>query len=179
MLDLGLRLALCAGLAAALGGAVLEFGHHERDVGRAEVRAEWRDDKAQQQAAVIADRERMATETQRRISAMQEIVNDATAQKTAALADAGSARAELGRLRQQQARYVASVRAGLTPDDSAPSTGGATAGAALDLLSDMFSESDEAEGILAAALDSARAAGLACERAYGSLTSSKSIRPEN
>lgn len=171
MIDLGLRLALCAGLAAALGGAVLAFGHHERDVGRAEVRAEWHADQAQQLAAQVADHERVAAETQRRISAMQEIVNDATAQKTAALADAGSARAERDRLRQQQARYVASVRAGLAPADSASAPGSPSAGAALDLLSDLFGESDEGAGIMAAAVDSARAAGLACQRAYESLTS--------
>lgn len=172
MIDLGLRLALCAGVAAALGGAVLAFGHHERDVGRAEVRAEWHADQAQQLAVQVADHERVATETQRRISAMQEIVNDATEQKTAALVDAGSARAERDRLRQQQARYVASVRAGLTPADTASSPGSPPAGAAIDLLSDLFGESDEGAGILAAALDRSRAAGLACERAYESLKAS-------
>lgn len=53
MMDLGLRLALCAGLAAALCGAVLGFGHHERNVGRDEVRADWDKDKADRTLVVI------------------------------------------------------------------------------------------------------------------------------
>lgn len=170
MLDLSLRLAACAGLAAALGGAVLAFGHHERDIGRSEVRAEWHADQAQQLAAMLADREQAATESQRRLAAMQEIVHDATAQKTAALADAGRARAERDSLRNQQSRYVASVHAGLAAGGAASALGGTSAGSAVDLLSDLFSESDEGAGIMASALDSAHAAGLACERAYDSLT---------
>lgn len=170
MLDLSLRLAACAGLAAALCGAVLAFGHHERDIGRSEVRAEWHADQAQQLAAMLADREQAATESQRRLAAIQEIVHDATAQKTAALADAGRARAERDSLRQQQARYVASARASLGTPDPTSATRSPPATAAIDLLSGLFSESDEGAGILADALDSAHAAGLACERAYDTLT---------
>lgn len=53
MIDIGLRLGLCVGLVAALGGALLAFGHHERNVGRAEVRAEWAKDKARRDQVVI------------------------------------------------------------------------------------------------------------------------------
>jgi len=53
MIDLSLRMAVCVGLAAAMGGAVLEFGHHERNVGRAEVHAQWDKDKAGRDKAVI------------------------------------------------------------------------------------------------------------------------------
>lgn len=170
MIDLGFRVALCACLAAMFGGAVLAFGSHERDVGRAEVRAAWAADTEARQRAVIADQAAAAAETKRRIDAMQEIVRDATTQKDAAMADAGSARSERDRLRQQQARYLASVRASLSAGGAASAPGSQATGVALDLFSDLFSESDEGAGILAAALDSARAAGLACERAYDALT---------
>lgn len=170
MIDLGMRLALCAGLAAVLGGAVLAYGHHERDVGRAEVRAAWVADAEAKQRAVIADQAAAAAETKRRIDAMQEIVRDATTQKYAAMADAGSARAERDRLRKQQSAYLAAVRASSPASSAASADGSPTASVAVDLFADLFSEADDAAGILAAALDDARAAGHACERAYDALT---------
>lgn len=169
MFDIGLRLGLCAGLAAALGGALLAFGHHERNVGRAEVRAEWAADTAARQSAVIADQVTTAAETKRRIGAIQEIAHGTTAKLTIARADAAGANAAGSRLRDQQSAYLAAVRASSPASDPGAATGGPTAADAVDLLSDLFSESDDGAGILAAALDRAHASGLACERAYDSL----------
>lgn len=72
MIDLSLRLAVCVGLAAALGGAVLAFGHHERDIGRTEVRAEWNAEKVRQQRVAIQS---MAT------TAATNLAQDAKAKK--------------------------------------------------------------------------------------------------
>lgn len=169
MLDIGLRLALCVGLATALGGAVLAFGHHERDAGRAEVRAQWDADRATAMQAAIIDQQANAAETARRLAAQQEINNATTAQLNRARADADAARSAGDRLRAQLAAYVSAHR-GDASSHPAPEPAGPPASAPVDLLADMFRDSDEAAGILAAALDAARAAGLACERAYDALT---------
>lgn len=178
MLDLGLRLAMCAGLAAALGGAVLAFGHHERDVGRAEVRAEWQSDKVVQQAAVINEQVANAAETSRRLKAQQGVLDGLSDQLATARADAHAAGAERDRLRKQQASYLAAADAHDTAGYSATAGRCEATVAAADLFADLFSESDEGAGVLAAALDSARAAGLACERAYNALTNTSPQQPK-
>jgi hypothetical protein len=72
MLDLSLRVLLCAGLSAALGGAVLAFGHHERDVGRAEVRAQWDAAKViQAQTVATAQAHTINTDRQRTAKAVE------------------------------------------------------------------------------------------------------------
>lgn len=170
MLDLGLRLALCAGVAAALGGAMLAFGHHERDVGRAEVRAEWNGEKVAQQREALQEQAANAAKTESRMKAQQGVLDDLSDQLATARADAIAAGTERDRLRKQQSTFLAAARA----SDAAgnPTTAGRceATGSAADLFSDLFSEADDATGILATALDSARAAGIACERAYDSLT---------
>lgn len=156
--------------AAGVGAVVVGFGRHQREAGRQEVRALWSAEKVEQQRAVIANQAAATAETQRRLDAMQRNIDETHAQLDRANADAGAARSAYDRLRQQQARYLAAVRPGSPASGPATSTGSPTTSVAVDLFADLFSESDEGAGILAAALDSARAAGLACERAYDALT---------
>lgn len=170
MLDLGLRLALCTGLAAALGGAVLAFGHRERDVGRSEVRAEWNSEKVVQQREALQEQAANAAETERRRKAQQGVLDDLSDQLAAARADAIAAGTERDRLRKQQSTFLAAARAHDAASNPASSSRCEATGTAADLFADLFGEADDATGVLASALDSARAAGLACERAYDSLT---------
>jgi hypothetical protein len=87
MLDLSLRLALCAGLSAALGGAVLAFGHHERDVGRAEVHALWNAEKSGQSLAIIKAQARAQAVENQQATKAQEVDTHVQAQIEAVAAD--------------------------------------------------------------------------------------------
>lgn len=53
MIDLSLRLATLVGCSLAIGGLVMEFGHHERNVGRSEIQAKWDAEKQATQTVVI------------------------------------------------------------------------------------------------------------------------------
>ena len=53
MIDISLRIAAMLGACAAIGGAVIEFGHHERAIGRQEVQAKWDAEKLATQSVVI------------------------------------------------------------------------------------------------------------------------------
>lgn len=162
-------LVLAAILVAGLSACVYGYGRHQREAGRQEVQAKWDADRVIQQQAALKAQADNASETQRRLSAQQEIMNETTAQLNRARADADAARNAGDRLRAQLAAYVASADRG-TSSNSTARPPGPPASTPVDLLADMFRSSDEAAGIMAAALDAARAAGLACERQYDALT---------
>jgi hypothetical protein len=119
----------------------------------------------QAQAAAAIEREQALqasiTETQRRLAAQQEIAHAADEAASRARADAHAAAGAAGRLRQRIAALQAGAGAGN------PATAGASSadrlGEALATCADRYRE-------VAAAADRAVAAGLACERAYQSLT---------
>lgn len=160
---------LVALVAGGLSLAVYGYGRHQREAGRQEVQAAWNAEKVIQQQAALKAQADSAAETQRRLAAQQEITNETTAQLNRARADADAARSASDRLRAQLAAYVSANR-GAARSNPAPQPGGATTSTPIDLLADMFRDSDEAAGILAEALDAAYAAGLACERQYDALT---------
>ncbi|WP_373558405.1 DUF2514 family protein [Burkholderia sp. MSMB1072] len=110
-------------------------------------------------AAVTAAR----AEEQRRTAAQSEIANNANQQRTAALADAFTARAAAGSLQQRVDELVAAAR------HPAASGGSPTAGDALDLLADVLGSADRRAGELAEYADRARIAGQQCERDYDAL----------
>lgn len=117
------------------------------------------------QAAAAAERETALqasiAETQRRLTAQQEIAHAADLAASRARADAAAAADAAGRLRQR----IAAVQA----NASASHPAAAGAGAA-DRLGDALAAcADQYRGVAAAA-DRAIATGLACERAYDSLT---------
>jgi chromosome condensin MukBEF ATPase and DNA-binding subunit MukB len=110
-------------------------------------------------------------EVERRQDEKDKIQNEAKDRIATAQADAARAASERDRLRSQLAVFTARHRG--AGQDTAAGTGSPPAGDALDLLANLFSESDDTAGILAAALDGSRDAGLTCERQYDSLTGTK------
>ncbi|HDR9100669.1 DUF2514 domain-containing protein (plasmid) [Burkholderia vietnamiensis] len=102
-------------------------------------------------------------ESNRRAAAQSENAKDANQQRTAALADAFSARAAAGSLQQRVDQLVAAAR------HPAATTGSPTAGDALDLLADVLGRADQRSGELAEYADRARIAGQQCERDYDAL----------
>lgn len=97
----------------------------------------------------------------------QEIVHDAHAQTNQARVDADRVRAALERLR----RHLAAAPAGGGGAAAHPAVASSSSpgSATADLPADLFGRLGEAAGELAAAADTARTAGAACERAYGAL----------
>lgn len=135
MIDLSLRVLLCAGLSAALGGAVLAFGHHERDVGRAEVRRESARDQQQRQTVVIKRQADVLATEHVQADKAQEVDTHVQTQLAAAAADRDRARSALAGLRDELARVRADALSGAATGASLA----AQAAAAADSLSECSS----------------------------------------
>lgn len=118
--------------------------------------------------AVVLARE----EEQRRQSEMNKVTQDAEQQIARAEADATAADAAAHSLREQAKRLAA--RASQCAGNSSATQRGEAAPSPSVVLSDLLGRADERAGELAAAYDRARASGLACERAYESLSSVRS-----
>lgn len=148
-------------LAAGLFAAGAWFVHHQRafgvQQGRAEIQAKW-DESALQQAQANA------SETQRRLAAQQETQRAHDQELAVAQRDAAAARTASERLSRQLAAFVAASRAHPTPPSDSP-----PAGDPIGVLADVLGRADHRAGILAAYADSARIAGLQCERSYQAL----------
>ena len=153
-------LAICAAL--AWGGALVERSKRlEAVTALASYRAE------AAEAARRAEAEQRAEEG-RRTAAMGRVVEDAQRNINRARSDAAAARAAGVGLRDELAR--ARARSCAAGGDSAASEGGAAADATEALLANVQLRLDRAAEELAGFADESRAAGLACERAYGALT---------
>jgi len=143
---------------------------HGRSVERAEAgQASAERDSGDRLAEVIGERG-ARQEEQRRATAQEEV--RANAHEQQAIADAGIAGADAAgqRLRNEAGNLAASVSCA-GPDSAVAARGEAARRAAM-VLSDLLARSVDTNRDLAAAYDSARVAGLACERAYNAL-----IRP--
>jgi hypothetical protein len=157
-------------LAIALAAALVLLGLQSwRLMGEQRAHAETRADHAVLVAASeAAAREAEAAarvEEQRRAQALQEIIDDTESKLARARADAARA-ADVGqRLRERFSAVASSCGAG-AGGSSAASTG-PTASATAGVLADVQRRLDEAAGRIAGFADTAHAAGLACERAYG------------
>lgn len=121
-----------------------------------------------QQLAEWADAARAVSEQyraveQQRAEAQRKVVQDAAAQVDLARRDAGRARLAHDRLRD-----AAITAGGAASDPAFAGPGATTAGPGL-VLANVLIGADGAAGELAASLDEARAAGLACEQSYDSL----------
>lgn len=135
-------------LALAWGG----FQHHRATAAVNEL-AEVRE--AAYRAALI--------ETTRRLTVQQEVTHAADLALAQARADADGAALAADRLRSA-ARNAASRAC-----SAAPAGPGAAASAPAVVLADVLQSADSRAGELAAAVDAARVAGIACERAYEAL----------
>ncbi|MHA6885739.1 DUF2514 family protein [Ralstonia pseudosolanacearum] len=164
ILDPRALLAMLLGLGVSYGAGRLHQYHGDAKAFQGERTAAALDAASAQLKAVSEAR----IEEQRRTQKQSEIANDAKQQADTALADAGRARAESGRLRERIAALVAAGRA----TESPAATGGSqAAGDLLDVLADVLVRADQRAGDLAQYADAARIAGLACERSYAALTS--------
>lgn len=117
-------------------------------------------------AGQTAERDARAVE-QRRYAALQEIVDAAQSDHDRAATDAARARAAAVSLRG--AAQAAAARCDRPAGDPAPAPASAAAAGPGLVLADVFGRADDRSGELAEALDRARGAGLACERAYDAL----------
>lgn len=106
-------------------------------------------------------------EEQRRATAQEEARAHAQDERTTADAGAAGADAAGQRLRNDAARFAATVSCS-GPDTAAIARGKAATRAAM-VLSDLLTRADERAGELAVAYDRARIAGLACEASYNAL----------
>jgi hypothetical protein len=156
-------------IAIALLLAALGVEHMRGNNARTEVyklRADFAEvkEKAAQQAQ---DAERAARETEQlRQQRIEEIQDEADQRTAIAQAAADSADRAAAGLRARLASLVANARSG------AANPGPASSGKAADpvtVLAELLGRLDQAAGRYAAAADSARIAGLACESAYSSL----------
>lgn len=161
------RLAVVAGV-LALGW----WAHHSIDAaGYARADLEWQakwNKQAEDLARAKAESEVMAREEeQRRQAEIDKVRQDAEQQIARAESDAAAAASAADSL-HEQARRMAARASQCTSNPGAAITGQAAGQAGL-VLADVLRRSDERSGQLAAAYDRARAAGLACERAYDAL----------
>lgn len=130
--------------------------------------AKW-DEEATRLATARTKAELEAREEElRRQAEIDEVREHAQEQIAQAQSDAAVAGIESGRLLEQARRLAA--RASQCASSTGTPQGGQAAGQPAMVLADLLSWADERTGELAAAYDRARASGLACERAYLSLT---------
>ena len=142
-----------------------------------EANAQWQakwDQQALQLAKAKADAlEAARTEEQRRIKAVEEITNATKKHIEQARADAAAASAVADSLHDKASR-LATAGSQCTSDTAAKVRSAAARATNAVVLADVFKRADAAAGRLAAAYDQARAAGLACERAYDALHNTNS-----
>lgn len=124
------------------------------------------------QLSLLGDMARQAeadqrAEEQRRAAAAEEVIREAAEREAQARADAAAAGAVADRLRRQIAALTA--RGGAPSGGTATAPAGPPAGDPIGVLADVLERADRRAGILAEYADTARSAGLACERAYDSL----------
>ncbi|WP_236238445.1 DUF2514 domain-containing protein [Pseudomonas faucium] len=156
----------CTVLLALLGTYWLTY-QHGRSVERAEdAAASAQRDSGDRLAEVIGERA-ARQEEQRRAQAQEEA--RAHAQEERTIADVGAAGADVAgqRLRDDGAKFAATVSCPGT-DTAAIARGQAATRAAM-VLSDLLARADERAGELAKAYDLARVAGRQCEREYDAL----------
>jgi hypothetical protein len=157
-------IALGLGLGFALLMQTLRLAEAQRDAAHAEATLQTERTTAARLAFITSERYR-SLEGKHRDEIAQ---NDTDAQAALAAADAGRARAVAARnrlqreladyLTQHRAAALARAAAGQCTPDHAP----------LNLLADLQRRADDRAGELAHIADTARARGLACERAYDS-----------
>ena len=162
--------ALAAALIAGGWYALHQYGDGRFNAGRDEVMAAWGRETIQRQAVATQAGIDAARETQRRLDKQQESQRAQSEQLAAARDDAAGARAAADRLRDFAASLAATARGGAASRDPAAVPDGPAADAALSLLTDLLSRSEDTSGELAEFADSARIAGQQCERDYDALT---------
>ncbi|WP_139671652.1 DUF2514 domain-containing protein [Pseudomonas sp. F16(2018)] len=153
-------------LLAVVGSYWLVY-QHGRSVERAEAAtASAHRDSGDRLAEVLGERG-SRQEEQRRAAAHEEVRAHAQEQRTIAEGAVAGADTAGKRLHDEAGKFAATV--GCPGPDPAVAARSEAARRAAMVLSDLLARADARAGELAAALDRARVAGLACEQAYDSL----------
>lgn len=151
------------------GMALYRSGHAAGEEGERKTwQAKWNEEAVRLATARTKAELKAREEEQRRQAEIDEVRDHAQEQIAQAQVDAAAAGVESGRLREQARRLAA--RASQCASHSRTPQGSSAAEQPAVVLADLLSRADERAGELAAAYDRARASGLACERAYLSLT---------
>lgn len=161
-----LILAACATLASGYWLRGLRADREVAQLGRQHAA-----ETARRVSAALKASEEARLEEARRAFEMERIARDANAQAAQARRDAAAADDAARRLRDHTARLASqcAIRAGSI--GPATTVGSAPAVDPGLVLAELRDRADAIAGELAASLDQSRTAGLACERAYDSLTS--------
>ena len=161
--------ALLIATLASGGVALYRSGHAAGEEGERKTwQVKWNEETTRLATARTKAEEKAREEEQRRQAEIDKVRDHAQEEIAQAQADAVTAGLESGRLREQARRLAA--RANQCASNPGAAQGGSAAGHPAMVLADLLSRADERAGELAAAYDRARASGLACERAYLSLT---------
>lgn len=156
------KLVLIAALLALLGVQQVRVDHAKSET--AQARQEFADAKTvAAQAAQKAEADARTEET-RREAEKEKVISDAHAQTAVAQAAAADAARSADGLRVRLAQYVAAVRQATSDPAAAGRSTGQPGADPLDLLSQLYSRSDDAAGAIARYADAAVIAGTACER---------------
>lgn len=146
----------------ALAGALYGAYRHGVTVTDLAWKAKWAEEVSTQSEAVATTAIDYRTEEQRRQKAANQVANDARQEQTAALTDAAVADAAGDRLRVEAGKLAATTSC--APGNTGAAERGKAASRAAMVLSELLSRSDVRAGELAKYADSARIAGLACNR---------------
>ena len=171
------RPALTAAAPYLIGAAVLAGGvfiayevHHQREIGRNEIRAEDAI-KAKAQAEADAEQGRLnAKETFRRLEHQQENQRAQDQELARARAAAARATAAAGRLSVRVDALVAAARRAASDPATVGQRPPDDVGDPIGVLADVLRRADEAAGVMGAFAWESRLRGLKCERDYDALT---------
>ncbi|MCF5889809.1 DUF2514 domain-containing protein [Aeromonas veronii] len=158
-------------IAALAGGgvALYQSGHSTGEEGERKTwQAKWDRQSAELAEARAQNIQLAREEEQRRQRAIDKVRQDAEQQIARVETDAAAASAVAVGLHEQAERLA--KRASQCANNSGTAQSGDAAGQSAVVLADLLSRADARAGELARAYDRARASGLACQRAYLSLT---------
>ncbi|MGU5813863.1 DUF2514 family protein [Aeromonas hydrophila] len=160
-------------IAALAGGGVTLYrsGHSAGEEGERKTwQAKWDRQSAELAEARAQNTQLAREEEQRRQRAIEKVRQDAEQQIARVETDAAAASAIAAGVLEQARRLA--TRASQCASHSGAAQSGDAAGQSAVVLADLLGRADARAGELARAYDRARTAGLACERAYFSLTQS-------
>lgn len=167
---------ICLFVVTSLGGISWAIHHNSYEAGKGasdkEWNKKWSDRNTADKSAQLAQEKAQRDEERRRQTETEEIVRNAETEKQNALAEAAAANDAAGRLRGALADIRRKLAASETSKLSANVASRQTAAEAINMLADLYEESDRRAGELAQYADAAVSAGNVCERTYDAVTRS-------
>ncbi|MGV3779294.1 DUF2514 family protein [Citrobacter freundii] len=167
---------ICLFVGASLGGIGWAIHHNSYEAGKSASNKAWETKWANRdfadKAAQLAQEKAQRDEERRRKDETEEIVRHAESEKQNALVEAAAANDIAERLRGALADIRRKLAASETGKLSANVASRQTAAEAINMLADMYEESDRRAGEIAKYADDAASAGSICERTYKAVTRS-------